>query len=42
VDLGSKNGTFVNNVRAERGVGIPLHPGSVVRIGKVEGVVEVC
>ncbi len=42
VDVGSKNGTFVNNVRAERGVGIPLFPGSVVRIGKVEGVVELC
>jgi flagellar protein FlaI len=42
VDLGSKNGTFVNNVRAERGAGIPLFPGSVVRVGKVEGTVEVC
>jgi len=42
VDLGSKNGTFVNGVRAEHGVGIPLFPGSVVKIGKVEGVVEVC
>jgi len=42
VDVGSKNGTFVNNVRAEKGVGIPLFPGSVVRIGKVEGTVEVC
>jgi flagellar protein FlaI len=42
VDVGSKNGTFVNNVRAEKGVGIPLFPGSVVRVGKVEGTVEVC
>jgi flagellar protein FlaI len=42
VDVGSKNGTFVNNVRAEKGVGIPLFPGSVVRAGKVEGTVEVC
>jgi len=42
VDVGSKNGTFVNNVRAEKGVGILLFPGSVVRVGKVEGTVEVC
>ena len=35
-DLGSSNGTFLNNARLDKGVEHPLKDGDKVRFGKTE------
>ena len=40
-DLGSRNGTFVNEKRLEPLVSVPLEPGHRIRFGAVEFKVEV-
>jgi flagellar protein FlaI len=42
VDLGSKNGLYINGARVEAGGRAEVWPGYRVRVGKAEGVVELC